>query len=93
MPMMPMDPAKAVRVVRPFLVNWFLRDSPNEVAMDMVGLRIFLPRLASTSAWSWARLASSSAGERGVGVVGDHAVQHPDDPGGIFLGRAGYGSP
>ena len=65
MPMMPMDPAKAVRVVRPFLVNRFLRDSPKEVSRDMEGLRIFLPRVASSSAASAARSASSSAGDRG----------------------------
>ena len=65
MPMMPMDPAKAVRVVRPFLVKRFFSDRPKEVASDMEGLRSFLPRRASSSAASAARSASSSAGERG----------------------------
>ena len=66
MPMMPMDPAKAVSRVRPFLVNRFFRERPKDVAKDMEGLRIFFPRPASSSAASAARSASSSSGVRGL---------------------------
>ena len=44
MPMMPMDPAKAVRKVRPFLVIRLLRDRDRAVGKDM---EVFFPALAS----------------------------------------------
>ena len=37
MPMMPMDPAKEVRMVRPFLVIRLLRDREKAVKKDMEG--------------------------------------------------------
>ena len=41
MPMIPMEPAKEVSMVRPFLVNKLFSDSMNEVPKDMEGLRTF----------------------------------------------------
>ncbi len=43
MPMMPMEPAKEIRAVRPFLVNRFFRESIKEVPKDMVGFLGALP--------------------------------------------------
>ena len=60
--MMPMDPAKAVSVVRPFLVNRFRRDRPKAVHTDMEG-RLVLTFFCSSA--SWMRSPTSSSALRG----------------------------
>ena len=60
MPMMPMEPAKAVSVVRPFLVNRFLSESIKAVKNDIEGfLGSFL--VEGFSSFSVVKIAKDSS--------------------------------
>ena len=56
-PMIPMEPAKATRRVRPFLVIRFFRDSPRAVPKDMEVLCLYF------SSTSWVFSADTSAAD------------------------------